>query len=141
MTVILRLSLKIMNVFWEIAHRKLYVCMLFLVVINSDLQILHGEFRNEHFKNALVSFLIENWTSDKLAPFIGSKVMCLNFDYCYEYTAENNKIIRNICEDLSCFEHRKANTKIIYHVCNITFTIQMFYKMLQYFCYYTRKYG
>lgn len=96
-----------------------------MYVISGDNQQRPADFsrelRNAHFKKALVQFLIENWRKDELAPFIGSKVIYLNFDYCYEYKVENNKIIRNICQDLSCPEHEEADTKIVYHVCNIDY--------------------
>lgn len=54
-------------------------------------------------------------------PFIGAKIINLNFDYCYKYTTENGKVKRTIDENLSIEHHEEADTKIIYHVCNIDF--------------------
>ncbi|KMQ83659.1 fibropellin-1-like protein [Lasius niger] len=74
------------------------------------------ELRNNYFKEALVKFLIEDWASDKKAPFIGDKVIHLNFNLCYRFESSGNQVKRTIDDDFTCEDHEEADTKIIFHL-------------------------
>lgn len=54
------------------------------------------ELRNKNFKEALVGFLINFWSSDEAAPIIGQKTVFLNYDLCYKYEVDNGKVTRSI---------------------------------------------
>lgn len=79
------------------------------------------ELRNNYFKEALVKFLIEDWASDEKAPFIGDKIIRLNFDLCYRFVSSGNQVKRTIDDDFTCEDHEKADTKIIFHLSKINF--------------------
>lgn len=78
-----------------------------------------AELRNDKFKMALVTFLIEHWTSDDAAEIIKRKVLYVSFDKCYKYVVKEGHVIRTIDEDLSCPAHEEADTKMIFHLCQI----------------------
>lgn len=77
------------------------------------------ELKNAHFKEALINFFISHWATDEMAPFIGNKLIKVNFIECHSFSIINNKIVSSIDENLSCPEHEEADTKIIYHICKI----------------------
>lgn len=75
--------------------------------------------KNTNFKESLVDFFSTHWTSDDIVPFIGNKLIHLNFRDCRSYKSNNGKIESTIIEDLCCILHEEADTKIIYHACSI----------------------
>ncbi|XP_033227631.1 uncharacterized protein LOC117179704 isoform X4 [Belonocnema kinseyi] len=77
------------------------------------------ELKNSKFKESLVRFLINDWARDEFAPFIGSKTILINFDYCYRFEALNSKVIRAIDNGFSYGSHEEADTKIVYHLSRI----------------------
>lgn len=77
------------------------------------------ELQNNNFKEALVQFLIQHWASDEFVPYIGNKSVNINYDFCYNYKTESNKVVRTVDYHLSCQSHEEADTKIIYHVSKI----------------------
>ncbi|KAF9416757.1 hypothetical protein HW555_005986 [Spodoptera exigua] len=80
------------------------------------------ELKNSNFKEALVDFFISHWASDEMAPFIGGKIIHINFRKCHSFMVnETNKVISSITEELSCPEHEEADTKIVYHACKINY--------------------
>ena len=80
------------------------------------------ELKNSNFKEALVDFFILHWATDEMAPFIGSKIIHINFRKCQSFMVdEKNKVISSIIEELSCPEHEEADTKIVYHACKINY--------------------
>lgn len=85
-------------------------------VISSDFV---KELKNMKFKEALVKFLIENWTEQEMARIICDKNINVNHDMCYQYTVENRTVKQSINEELTCLGHEEADTKIVYHVCQI----------------------
>lgn len=48
------------------------------------------ELRNTYFKQALVHFFIQHWATDEMAPFIGNKLIKINFQQCHSFTVYNN---------------------------------------------------
>ena len=80
------------------------------------------ELRNSNFKKALVDFFILHWATDEMVPFIGNKIIHINFNKCHSFTVnEANQVMTSIIEELSCPKHEEADTKIIYHVCEIDY--------------------
>lgn len=77
------------------------------------------ELKNIYFREAIVEFLLEDWSADSMVPFIGDKIVYVNYEFCYSYRVESGKLIRKIENDLSCSDHIELNTKIVYHVCQI----------------------
>jgi len=55
---------------------------------------------------------------DEMAPIIGNKIIYVNFNKCYSYRVESNKVIKTVEDSLSC-EQEEANSRIIYHICQI----------------------
>lgn len=49
-----------------------------------------------------------------MAPIVGNKIIYVNFNKCYSYRVENNKVIKTV-ED----SHEEADSRIIYHICQI----------------------
>lgn len=54
-----------------------------------------------------------------MAPIIGDKIIYVNFNKCYSYRVESNKVIKTVEDSLSCEEHEEADSRIIYHICQI----------------------
>ncbi|XP_045463775.1 uncharacterized protein LOC123673332 [Harmonia axyridis] len=52
-------------------------------------------------------------------PIIGDKIIYVNFNKCYSYRVESNKVIKIVEDSLSCEEHEEADSRIIYHICQI----------------------
>lgn len=77
------------------------------------------ELRNSKFKEALVRFLINHWANEEFAELIGGKIVYLNFDKCYRFMSQGNKMLREIDPILSCPSHEEADTKMIYHVATL----------------------
>ena len=63
-----------------------------------------------------------------MAAIIGSKVIYIIHDLCYEYSVTDNKVTRIINYELSCPDHEEADTKIAFLACqqkeNSTVTIR-----------------
>ena len=75
--------------------------------------------RNENFKQALVSFLIEHWNNDTLSYLLeGKKLFVTSFDRCYEYKSINGMIERNIVTHLTS-THVEADSRIMFHILNL----------------------
>lgn len=81
----------------------------------------NNDLKNINFKQALVEFLLEHWTLDHVAPFIGNKTIYVNYDQCYKYVVCNGVIEKTLDLPLSCPAHEEADTKIVYHVCHIDY--------------------
>ncbi|XP_041981090.1 uncharacterized protein LOC121736526 [Aricia agestis] len=77
------------------------------------------ELKNIKFKDALVKFIINNWSEQDMAHIIANKIININHDMCYEYSVKDGFVIQTINEDLTCQEHEEADTKIVYHVCQM----------------------
>ncbi|XP_046481745.2 uncharacterized protein [Neodiprion pinetum] len=77
------------------------------------------EMRNTKFKEALIEFFTIHWATDDVAPFIGNKLIHLNFKNCYSYRSNDGKVESSIVEDLCCKSHEEADSKIIFHACSI----------------------
>ncbi|CAH2096461.1 unnamed protein product [Euphydryas editha] len=95
-------------------------------VISGPQQVRPPEFakelRNDNFKTALVSFLIDHWESDSVAEFIGRKKILLNHIKCYLYEVDNNnKVVKTESNEFSCPWHEEADTKIVFHAMNINY--------------------
>lgn len=56
-----------------------------------------------------------------MAPFIGTKIVYINYDFCYKYQVKDGKVERTIENNLSCADHEEADTKIVYHICSIDY--------------------
>ncbi|CAH1100296.1 unnamed protein product [Psylliodes chrysocephalus] len=75
------------------------------------------DLKNIKFKEAIVKFLIDHWADQEMAANIGSKVIYIIHDLCYEYSVTDNKVIRIINNELSCPDHEEADTKIAFLAC------------------------
>lgn len=78
-----------------------------------------AELKNIQFKEAPVNFFIGHWIGDIMAPFIGNKIIYVNFNKCYSYRVENDKVTRTVDDSLSCEEHEEADPRIclfIFHL-------------------------
>ena len=80
---------------------------------------MHIDLKNVYFKEELVRFLIDDWQSTEMVPFIGNKTVFVNYESCFKFQVIDQKIIRSEIVELSCPEHEEADTKMIYHVCKI----------------------
>lgn len=74
--------------------------------------------KKSNFKEALIDFFILHWPTDEMAPFIGNRIIHINFKKCHSFTV--NKVV-GIVEELSCLKHEEADTKIVYHACKINY--------------------
>ncbi|GBP88538.1 hypothetical protein EVAR_21746_1 [Eumeta japonica] len=75
------------------------------------------DLKNLNFKQAIVKFFIDHWADQEMAAIIGSKVIYIIHDLCYEYSVTDNKITRIINYELSCPDHEEADTKIAFLAC------------------------
>ncbi|CAH1100730.1 unnamed protein product [Psylliodes chrysocephalus] len=80
-----------------------------------------AQLKNIQFKEALVKFFINHWSTDDMAPLIGNKTIYLSLNEYYCYWVEDNKVIMTKDDLLSCKEHEEADSRIIYHICQISF--------------------
>ncbi|XP_067613930.1 serine/threonine-protein kinase Wnk isoform X4 [Eurosta solidaginis] len=80
-----------------------------------------NDLKNANFKEALVNFIIQHWTLDHAAPFVGNKTIYINYDQCYKYKVNNGHVERTHDVLLSCPAHEEADTKIVFHVCQIDY--------------------
>ncbi|CAK1581026.1 unnamed protein product [Parnassius mnemosyne] len=91
--------------------------------INGSMQVrptdFNKELKNIKFKQAFVTFLVENWCDSEMVPFLGDTIINLNYDFCYSYKVEDNAVVQTVNDDLSCGCHEEADSKIIYHVCQL----------------------
>lgn len=76
--------------------------------------------KNIYFKEALIDFLIEDWANDHMAPYIGNKIIFVNYLECHKYEVHQGKVQRTSEPLLACPGHEEADTKIIFHVCQLT---------------------
>ncbi|CAG9768495.1 unnamed protein product [Ceutorhynchus assimilis] len=77
------------------------------------------EMSNIKFKEALVKFLSMHWSSTEATPFIGNKIINLNFDLCYRFEVINGEVVKTTDDQLICEGHEEADTKIVYHICKL----------------------
>ena len=56
---------------------------------------LGKELKNSHFKQALVNFFSLHWFTDEMAPFIGNKIIKVNFVACHTFIVINNTVIND----------------------------------------------
>lgn len=75
------------------------------------------DLKNIKFKKAIVKFLIDHWADQEMATIIGSKVIYIIHDLCYEYSVTDKKVTRIINYELSCPDHEEADTKIAFLAC------------------------
>lgn len=75
------------------------------------------DLKNIKFKEAIVKFLIDYWADEEMAAIIGSKVIYVIHDLCYEYSVTDNKVTRIINYELSCPDHEEEDTKIAFIAC------------------------
>lgn len=66
------------------------------------------------FKEALIKFLIENWTEQEMARIICDKSINVNHDMCYQYTVEDGTVKQTINEELTCLGHEKRLIQKLY---------------------------
>lgn len=78
------------------------------------------ELRNPQFEKDLVNFFINNWSSVDLVPFIGDKILFVNYEECHEFSMNdtNSGILKSLNKRLTCPSHEEADNKIIYHICH-----------------------
>ena len=75
-----------------------------------------SELRNMKFKDALVKFMMDHWSSDQAAEAIGQKEIYISYDKCYKYTAANNStvtLMQNMI-NFKCEGHEVADTKLVF---------------------------
>ncbi|CAG9763477.1 unnamed protein product [Ceutorhynchus assimilis] len=77
------------------------------------------EMSNIKFKEALVKFLSMHWSSTEATPFIGNKIINLNFDLCYRFEVINGEVVKTTDDQLICEGYEEADTKIVYHICKL----------------------
>lgn len=62
--------------------------------INGPEQIRSSDFakelKNLNFKEALFNFFISHWATDEVVPFIGNKIIYINFRKCHSFTVGNS---------------------------------------------------
>lgn len=58
-------------------------------------------------------------SKNKMAEYIGSKLLYVNFHKCYKFRADAGEVSRTSEDNFSCLEHEEADTKIVYHVCKL----------------------
>ncbi|XP_072389393.1 uncharacterized protein [Diabrotica undecimpunctata] len=75
------------------------------------------DLKNIKFKEAIVKFFIDHWADQEMAAIIGSKVIYIIHDLCYEYSVTDNKVTRIINYELSCPDHEEADTKVAFLAC------------------------
>lgn len=100
--------------------------------ITGPQQMITADFTKDlkdlNFKQAIVKFFIDYWADQEMAAIVGSKVIYIIHDLCYEYSVTDNKVTRIINYELSCPDHEEADTKIAFLACqqkeNSTVTIQ-----------------
>jgi len=79
------------------------------------------ELKNINFKNALVEFLLMDWTKNELAPFIGNKKIYINYISCTKFEVIEDRVVSTQLGSLSCSAHEEADTKIIFHATKIDY--------------------
>lgn len=65
----------------------------------------------------MVNFLLDSWATSDIAPFIGNKIIYVNYESCFKYEKIGDNVIKSLEENLSCKEHDESDTKIIFHAC------------------------
>ncbi|GFY38989.1 hypothetical protein TNIN_122071 [Trichonephila inaurata madagascariensis] len=84
------------------------------------------ELKNLNFEETLVDFFISHWATDEVVPFIGNKMIHINFRKCHSFTVnESNKVVSRVDEELSCPAHEEADKKKVYHACTINYTAEI----------------
>lgn len=75
--------------------------------------------KNINFKEALVKFILNDWRSPAMAPFIKNKTIYVNYQTCYKYEELNGTVLRTEEENLACPGHEESDTKVIFHACQV----------------------
>ncbi|KAK0084825.1 hypothetical protein PV326_006135 [Microctonus aethiopoides] len=77
-----------------------------------------AELKNITFKEDLVEYLLATWGRREMAPFLGNKIVYVNYKECHRYQIINVDVVKTMEHSQSCSGHEKADSKIIYHACN-----------------------
>lgn len=77
------------------------------------------ELKNIRFKEPLIDFFTAHWASNEIIPFLGTKLIHLNFRNCYSHKVNDGIVKSSVLDDLRCPLHEEADSKIIYHICSI----------------------
>lgn len=77
-----------------------------------------AELKNITFKEDLVEYLLASWGRKEMAPFLGNKIVYVNYKECHRYQVNNDDVVKTIKHSQSCSGHEEADSKIIYHACN-----------------------
>ncbi|GFU78840.1 uncharacterized protein TNCV_4772022 [Trichonephila clavipes] len=91
-------------------------------------QIRSSDFAKELkiLKKLWLIFFISHWATDKVVPFIGNKIIHINFRKCHSFTInESNKVVSRVDKELSCPAHEEAYANIVYHACNINYPAEI----------------
>lgn len=75
--------------------------------------------KNIKFKEALVKFFIDHWSSQEMAVIIRNKTIHLNHDLCYIFKVVDEIVQRTIDDMLSCSSHEEADTKTVFLACQL----------------------
>lgn len=67
---------------------------------------------NIYFKEGLTDLLIEDWVNYHMVPYIGNKIICINYLECHKYEVHQGKVQRTPKPLLTCLGHEEADTKI-----------------------------
>lgn len=79
------------------------------------------ELRNINFKQSLITFLLDYWTCEEMAPFFGTKTLYVNYEVCHKFQVQAGKVQKTVVESLCCPEHEEADTKIVYHATQLDY--------------------
>lgn len=74
--------------------------------------------QSRNFKDNFVKFLIEDWKEEEFVSLCEGKIVKLNYDVCYVYKVEENKMSRTVDYNNSC-NHEEADSKVIHHICQL----------------------
>ena len=76
--------------------------------------------RNDHFKTALVSYLVESWNDDALANIFVSKIIFVTCEEkCYSFTNENDRVVRR--EEANMVNlSEEADTRMLCHIASMS---------------------
>lgn len=79
-----------------------------------------AELKNIKFKQALVQFLVKDWsTQDKATLIKPTQKVFLNYQLCHSYRKVAESVVSEVSEKYTCSAHEEADTKIVYHVCAV----------------------
>ncbi|KAJ8677787.1 hypothetical protein QAD02_013574 [Eretmocerus hayati] len=78
---------------------------------------LSKELRNISFKEALVNFIIKDWTHPRLIPFFDNREIYVSHKSCFSFQKVDDKIIRTEVPSLATPLHEESDTKLVFHAC------------------------